>query len=130
LAVVVFRSFYGSSEPGTTHHDRINPVETVAPPFNFSLASNLPPALYHVILLNDNHHTFDYVIDMLVSKFSFSESEAIEHTMDVHFNGRSIVATSEKDEAEAGRDRIREHGADPRLAQSKGPMNVVIEPAL
>jgi len=26
LAVVVSRSFYGSSEPGTTHHDRINPV--------------------------------------------------------------------------------------------------------
>ena len=90
----------------------------------------MPPALYHVVLLNDNDHTFDYVIDMLVSKFSFSESKAIEHTMDVHFNGRSIVATSEKDEAEAGRDRIREHGADPRLAQSKGSMNVVIEPPL
>ena len=34
-----FRSFYGSSEPGTTSHVRCNPVESVAPPFIFILPS-------------------------------------------------------------------------------------------
>jgi hypothetical protein len=39
LAVVVFRSFYGSSEPGTTSHEKCNPVESVAPPFQFKFST-------------------------------------------------------------------------------------------
>jgi hypothetical protein len=66
---------------------------------------------------------------MLVSKFSVSEAKAIEHAMDVHVNGRTIVTTGERDQAEAGR-RIRGCSADPRLPQPKGSMNVVVEPAL
>jgi ATP-dependent Clp protease adapter protein ClpS len=51
---------------------------------------------YHLVLLNDNEHTFDYVIDMLMVNFSMPEDQAIEHAMDVHVNGRTIVMTCEK----------------------------------
>jgi len=84
-------------------------------------------SLYHLILLNDNQHSFDYVIDMLAAKFSVSEDKAIEHAMDVHMNGRTIVLTGEKDAAETGRDWIQASGADPRVVYSKGSMRAIVE---
>ena len=83
-------------------------------------------SLYHV---DDNDHTFGYVIDMLKADLSFSEEKAIEHAMEVHMNGRTIVMTSEKAHAEIARDRIQGHGADRGLPQSKGSMTAMIEPA-
>jgi ATP-dependent Clp protease adaptor protein ClpS len=84
---------------------------------------------YHLVLLNDNEHTFDYVIDMLMVNFSMLEDQAIEHAMDVHMNGRTIVMTCEKEEAEIGRDRIHGWGADSRVPQSRGSMKAAVEPA-
>jgi len=81
-----------------------------------------------LVLLNDNQHTFDYVIDMLVSHFSIAEEKAIEHAMEVHMNGRTILMTCGQPDAELGRDRIHACGADPRLDYSKGSMLATIEP--
>jgi ATP-dependent Clp protease adaptor protein ClpS len=86
-------------------------------------------SLYHLVLLNDNHHSFDYVIDMLTTKFPLSEDKAIEHAMDVHMNGRTILLTGEREDAETGRDWIEGCGADPRVVHSKGSMRAIVEPA-
>jgi ATP-dependent Clp protease adaptor protein ClpS len=84
---------------------------------------------YQLVLLNDNEHTFDYVIDMLVANFPIPEDRAIEHAMDVHANGRTIVVTGEKDAMESSRDRILACGPDPRLPRSSGSMKVLLEPS-
>jgi ATP-dependent Clp protease adaptor protein ClpS len=39
--------------------------------------------LYHVILLNDEDHTYDYVIEMLVKIFGMTESKALGHAVEV-----------------------------------------------
>jgi ATP-dependent Clp protease adapter protein ClpS len=81
----------------------------------------MPDSLYHLVLLDDSHHTFAYVIDMLKADFCFSEEKAIEHAMEVHMNGRTVVMTSEKAQAELARDRIQTYGADRGCLSQKAP---------
>ena len=83
-----------------------------------------------LILLDDNEHTFNYVIDMLKEAFGMSEEQAIEHAMQVDAIGRTILIVGTQEEAARAWDLIIKHGADPSLARSKGPMAVIIEPAI
>ena len=85
--------------------------------------------LYHVILLDDNDHTYEYVIEMLMEIFGFSEQAAYEHTVEVDTKGHSRLLTCPLEEAEARRDRIHSYGADWRLPRSVGSMASLIEPA-
>lgn len=87
----------------------------------------LPP--YNVIILNDEEHTFDYVIDLLVKVFSHSASRAEELTWRIHNSGRAIVFTTHKERAELKRDQVLAWGPDPRMSVSKGPLQCYIEPA-
>jgi len=43
--------------------------------------------------------------------------------------GRTIVLTGEIEEATVAREMIHGYGADPRMANSKGSMTAVVEPA-
>jgi ATP-dependent Clp protease adaptor protein ClpS len=85
--------------------------------------------LYHVVLLDDDDHTYEYVVEMLVKLFAFSESEAWNHAVEVDTAGRTVVMTCELDQAEFGRDQIHAFGADPRMPRSRGSMSAVVEPA-
>ena len=85
--------------------------------------------LFHVVLLDDDEHTYDYVIEMLTKLFLFSTHVAFEHAVEVDTTGRTIVITCERPEAEFARDQIHGYGADPRMPKSKGPMSAVIIPA-
>jgi ATP-dependent Clp protease adaptor protein ClpS len=85
--------------------------------------------LYHVILLNDDDHTYDYVVEMLVEIFGFSETKAYEHTVEVDTKGHSRLGTYPLPEAEQKRDKIHAYGADWRLPRSAGSMAALIEPA-
>lgn len=83
---------------------------------------------YHVVLLDDNDHTYDYVIEMLMQLFGHSSSTAFFMAWTVDHYGRVIVDTTTKERAELKRDQIRNYGADWRLSRSKGSMRAVIEP--
>jgi ATP-dependent Clp protease adaptor protein ClpS len=85
--------------------------------------------LYHVILLNDEDHTYDYVIEMLVKIFAMTESKALGHAVEVDTVGTTILLTCELEKAELKRDQIHAYGRDPRLPRSQGSMAAVIEPA-
>jgi len=86
-----------------------------------------PP--YNVVLLDDDEHTYDYVIEMLVKIFCHSREAAFRHAVEVDTDGRTVVLTCEREQAEFGRDQIHAYGADPRMPISKGSMSAVIEPA-
>src|SRR3989442_1312092 len=86
-----------------------------------------PP--YHVILLNDDDHTFEYVIRMLKELFGHQEELGFQMAKEVHTRGRVIVCTTSLERAELKRDQIHAFGADPFLERSKGSMSAVIEPA-
>ena len=92
-----------------------------------SKPKQLPP--FNVVLLDDNDHTYDYVIDMLTSLFAHTQESAFLLAQTVDKSGRAIVCTTHKERAELKRDQILGYGCDFRLSRSKASMNAVIEPA-
>jgi len=84
---------------------------------------------YHVILLNDDDHTYDYVIEMLTKLFGHSRERAFLMACEVDGAGRVIVDTTTKDRAELKRDQIHAYGADRRIPHCKGSMSATVEPA-
>lgn len=85
--------------------------------------------LYHVVLLDDDDHTYDYVIEMLQKLFIFTLDQAYRHAVEVDTYGRTILITCELPQAEFARDQIHGYGADPRMPSSMGSMSAVLEPA-
>ncbi|HLK19680.1 MAG TPA: ATP-dependent Clp protease adaptor ClpS [Bryobacteraceae bacterium] len=85
--------------------------------------------LYHVVLLDDDQHTYEYVVEMLQKVFACGETQAWNHAVEVDTTGRTIVITCELPQAEFGRDQIHAYGADWRMPTSKGSMSAIIEPA-
>jgi ATP-dependent Clp protease adaptor protein ClpS len=86
-----------------------------------------PP--YHVILLNDDDHSFDYVIRMLKQLFGYEEEKGYLMAYEVHTKGRVIVCTTSLERAELKRDQIHAFGPDPLIARCKGSMSATIEAA-
>jgi ATP-dependent Clp protease adaptor protein ClpS len=86
-----------------------------------------PP--YNVILLNDEEHTFDYVIELLMKLFGHPKPTAEELTLRIHLAGRAIVLTTHRELAELKREQVLSYGPDPRMSISKGPLACVIEAA-
>ena len=102
---------------------------TAFPEVEGDTSDQLQP-LYHVILLNDDDHTYDYVIEMLQKIFGFLESKALSHAVEVDTKGTTILLTCELEQAECKRDLIHSYGADWRLPRSLGSMAAVVEPAV
>lgn len=82
-----------------------------------------------MILLDDDDHTYDYVIEMLQRLFGHPKQLAYLMAVEVDTVGRVAVMTTSRERAELERNRIHGYGADPRLARCKGSMSAVIEPA-
>ncbi len=84
--------------------------------------------LYRVVLLDDDDHTYDYVIEMLQKVLVFTLQEAFRHAQEVDTRGRTVLITCELREAEFARDQIQMYGPDFRLPRSKGSMTALVEP--
>lgn len=87
----------------------------------------LPP--FNVVLLDDDDHSYEYVIEMLQSVFAHPPERGFQLAKEVDETGRVIVMTTHKELAELKRDQIVSFGADPRLSRSKGSMQAIVEPA-
>lgn len=85
--------------------------------------------LFNVVLLDDDEHTYAYVIEMLMRLFLFGEASAYRHAVEVDTLGRTVVLTSELEQAQFACDQIHGFGRDPRMAISRGSMRAVVEPA-
>jgi ATP-dependent Clp protease adaptor protein ClpS len=84
--------------------------------------------LYNVVLLDDDEHTYDYVVEMLQKLFFMSADQAYNHAVEVDKSKRTIVLTSELEPAEFAQKQIHSYGADWRMPKSKGSMSAEIEP--
>src|SRR3954447_11876877 len=104
------------------------PKPSVAPETEVVKKDQTVP-LYRVVLLDDNDHTYDYVIEMLQKIFIFSLDQAWRHAEEVDRAGRTVLITCERAEAEFGRDQVMNYGPDWRLPRSKGSMRAIVEPA-
>ena len=85
--------------------------------------------MYHVIILNDDEHTFEYVIEMLQAVFKIVYATALAHTVEADSTGSSIVLTTNLEEAEQKRDQVHAYGPDWRMPNSRGSVAALVEPA-
>jgi len=83
---------------------------------------------YHVILWDDNDHTYDYVIQMMRELFGFPEQQGMQIAEVVDRTGRAVCLTTTREHAELKRDQIHAYGKDSLIRQCKGSMWASIEP--
>ena len=69
-----------------------------APHIGFS-GEEVKTPLYRVVLLDDDDHTYDYVIEMLRRIFIFTDEQALQHAQEVDAKGRTVLITCELPEA-------------------------------
>lgn len=108
-------------------------------PSQGSVAATLPrpvrrpalkqPRLWNVVLLNDEEHTYDYVIEMVQRVFGAPIERAFKIAQTVDTEGRAVCGTFHKELAELKLDQITACGRDARIASCNGPMSALIEPA-
>jgi len=87
----------------------------------------IPP--WHVILLNDDDHSYMYVIAMLAAVFGFPPEKGMQHATEVDTVGRTILITTSREHGELKQEQCHAFGPDPFVPHCKGSMTVVIEPA-
>lgn len=84
-----------------------------------------PP--WSVVLHDDQYHTYDYVIRMLMDIFDMDAVKAFQHAEEVDHTGRTVVAKLPKEEAERKRNQIMSYGGDPKMRTTVS-MKASIEP--
>jgi ATP-dependent Clp protease adaptor protein ClpS len=82
---------------------------------------------YNVILWNDDDHTYEYVIQMMMELFRFSPEKGFLIAKEVDTSGKAICLTTTLEHAELKRDQIHAYGPDIALSRCKGAMSATIE---
>jgi ATP-dependent Clp protease adaptor protein ClpS len=83
--------------------------------------------MYNVVLIDDNDHTYEYVIEMLMKIFGHDRERAFLMALTVDYIGKVVVFTGEKEVAENKKNEITSYGPDWRLTRSTGSMLAVVE---
>jgi len=91
-----------------------------------SKVRRIPP--YNVVLLNDDDHTMDFVVEVLSKVFGYKLERCVQLTLLAHTSGRSVIWTGTKELAELKVEQVgtlheKQDGAD------IGPLGCDIEPA-
>ena len=73
---------------------------------------------YNVVLYNDTIHFVHEVIEALLTSVPISNQEARQVTLQAHFQGRAVVITGNKEEAEYYKERLETYR-----------LSIAIEPA-
>lgn len=88
----------------------------------------VPP--YNVILLNDDHHSMEFVVDVLCKALGISVENAFQYMIHAHTNGEAVVWTAPKEVAELKAEQIQTfHEVRPHDNKKLGPLGVRVEPA-
>jgi ATP-dependent Clp protease adaptor protein ClpS len=103
------------------------PAEKKEPRSSKRKPAPLPP--YHVVLLDDQDHTHEYVVEMMRALFGYPAEHGYLIAEQVNTQMKAIVYTTHKELAELKRDQIHAFGADARVPSCAGSMSAVIVPA-
>jgi ATP-dependent Clp protease adaptor protein ClpS len=84
---------------------------------------------YHLILLDDNDHTYEYVIDLLGRVLGYGREKSFALACVVDSEGQAIVETGSHEQLTQHQQQIHAFGADPRIPRCVGSMSAIVEPA-
>lgn len=88
----------------------------------------MPP--YNVLIMNDDDHSMDFVVDVLRKVFGYPLEKSFQLMLAAHETGCAIVWTGTKEVAELKAEQISTfHEKSARGGKDLGPLNVRIEPA-
>jgi ATP-dependent Clp protease adaptor protein ClpS len=86
-----------------------------------------PP--YAVVVLNDDEHSFDYVIETFQKVFGYDQRKAFSLAKEIHEKGRTIAWTGTKELAELKKEQIEGMGPDFYARETVNwPLGVELEP--
>jgi len=83
---------------------------------------------YNVVLWNDDDHSYEYVIGMLMELFGHTQEQGYQMAKEVDTRGRVVVLTTTLEHAELKRDQIHAYGKDSLVQDCKGSMKASVEP--
>jgi ATP-dependent Clp protease adaptor protein ClpS len=87
-----------------------------------------PP--YNVILLNDDHHSMEFVVDVLCKVIHCPVERAIQLMMEAHTSGQAVVWSGAREVAELKAEQVLSfHETRERDGAKLGPLGCVVEPA-
>ncbi len=87
----------------------------------------VPP--YNVILWNDDHHSMEFVIEVLCKALGYSVERSFRLMMLAHSTGRAVIWTGPKEGAELKAEQIRTFPEIRPDGKQLGPLGCSIEPA-
>jgi len=83
---------------------------------------------FHVVLWDDDDHSYDYVVRMMQKLFCHSATRGLQIASEVDKSGRATCLTTTKEHAELKRDQIHAYGRDDLIQRCQGSMSATIEP--
>ena len=83
---------------------------------------------YHVILWDDDDHSYDYVIRMMQALFALGTERGYEIARSVDKAGRAVCLTTTREHAELKQDQVHAYGKDKLISRCAGSMSCSIEP--
>jgi len=99
-----------------------------AKPVEETTTKLLPP--YHVIIANDDHHSMDFVVDVLRKVLNIAVERAMQLMLEAHTKGRAIIWTGPKEVAELKAEQVHTfHEIREPGKVDLGPLTCTIEPA-
>ncbi len=81
---------------------------------------SLPDRLWNVIVWNDPINLMSYVTYVFQKLFGYSLEVATRHMLEVHHQGKSIVASAEREKAEYFVTRLHQYGLQATLEKPTG----------
>jgi len=84
---------------------------------------------FHLVLLDDDEHSYAYVIEMLGKIFGYGHGKAFALASIVDSEGRVTVETASHEQVTRHQSQVHAYGADPRIPRCKGSMSAIVEPA-
>ena len=104
------------------------PGVTVAPETDEDTQTRRVPP-YNVILLNDDHHSMEFVVEVLCKALGCAVERAIELMLEAHTSGRAVVGTAPREVAELKAEQIRTFHEIRGKGTDLGPLGCTVEPA-
>ena len=92
-----------------------------------SRTRTIPP--YNVILKNDDHHSFEFVIHVLRKVLGCDEQRAFLLTHEAHQTGRAVIWTGTREVAELKVEQIQTFHETRHDGAKLGALDCEIEPA-
>jgi ATP-dependent Clp protease adaptor protein ClpS len=80
-----------------------------------------------VILLNDEEHTYHYVVELLTKVCGLNKTQAFRCAVEVDLTGRTPVFRGSREKCELIKQKIEAYGPDHRLTHSSSSMRAEVQ---